>query len=175
MAERVDMQVYRNHVRTVEILHHLKEEELDPFLAAAEIVAYAPGEKIVSQGEAGDFLFAIVQGKADVSFKDLNDDEMFVSSFGAGEIFGEAAIFTTEKRTASVTCAEPAQILRIHKNDLVGYIKEHPRAGNKILMTIILSLLKKLKKANQELAFEKQSDIDFNYADSLIRDFMNDI
>jgi hypothetical protein len=42
-------------------------------------------------------------------------------------------------------------------------------------MTIILSLLKNLKKSNQELAFEKQSDIDFNYADSLIRDVMNDI
>jgi CRP/FNR family cyclic AMP-dependent transcriptional regulator len=175
MAESVDMQAYRNHVRVVEILHHLKEDELERFLAAAEIVEYGPGEKVVSQGEPGDYLFAIVQGKADVSFKDLNDDEMFVSSFGTGEIFGEAAIFTTEKRTASVTCAEATHVLRIHKNQLIGYIKDHPHAGNKILMTIILGLLKKLKKANQELAFEKQSDIDFNYADALIRDFMSDI
>ena len=35
--------------------------------------------------------------------------------------------------------------------------------------------LKKLKQTNQELAYEKQSEIDFNYADTLIQDFLNDI
>ena len=175
MGEAIDLAPYRSQVRGVDILHHLKEDELEKFLGAAEAVHFSSGEKIVAQGDTGDYLYAIVQGKADVSFRDLNDDEMFVSAFDAGEIFGEAAIFTTEKRTASVTCAEDCVVVRIHKNNLVTFIKKNPRAGNKILMMIILSLLKKLKKANQELAFEKQSDIDFNYADALIQDFMSDI
>jgi len=33
----------------------------------------------------------------------------------------------------------------------------------------------KLKNANQEIAFEKQSEIDFDYVDSLLDDFMKDI
>jgi hypothetical protein len=65
--------------------------------------------------------------------------------------------------------------LRIHKSDLLRFIKDYPKSGNKVLMMIILSLLKKLKKANQELAYEKQAEIDFNYADTLIQDFLNDI
>ena len=33
-----------------------------------------------------------------------------------------------------------------------------------------MSLLKKLRNANEELAFERQSEIDFEYVDSLIQD-----
>jgi len=74
-----------------------------------------------------------------------------------------------------VTCADDTVALRIHKGDLLQFIKDNPRSGNKVLMMIILSLLKKLKQTNQELAYEKQSEIDFNYADTLIQDFLNDI
>ena len=175
MAEPVDVQPYLDHIREVEILYHFKGEELQRFLAVAETVLYGRGEKIVSQGDTGNFLYAIVTGKADVSFRDLNDDEMFVSSVEPGGMFGEAAFFTSETRTASVTCADETIALRIHKSDLLRFIRDYPTSGNKVLMMIILSLLKKLKKTNQELAYEKQSEIDFNYADTLIQDFLNDI
>ncbi len=175
MAETVDIGIYLDQVREVEILYHLKSDELDRFLAASEAVLYGKGEKIVAQGDSGNFLYVIVTGKADVSFRDLNDDEMFVSSVEAGGMFGEAAFFTSETRTASVTCADDTVALRIHKGDLLQFIKDYPRSGNKVLMMIILSLLKKLKQTNQELAYEKQSEIDFNYADTLIQDFLNDI
>ncbi len=175
MAEPVDIQLSLDHVREVEILYHLKEEELQRFLTVSEAVLYSKSEKIVSQGDSGNFLYAIVTGKADVSFRDLNDDEMFVSSVDPGDMFGEAAFFTSETRTASVTCADDTIALRVHKSDLLRFIKDYPKSGNKVLMMIILSLLKKLKKANQELAYEKQSEIDFNYADALIQDFLNDI
>ena len=148
---------------------------MNRFLTVSEAVLYSKGEKIVAQGDSGNFLYAIVTGTADVSFRDLNDDEMFVSSVDAGDMFGEAAFFTSETRTASVTCADDTVALRIHKGDLLQFIKDNPRSGNKVLMMIILSLLKKLKQTNQELAYEKQSEIDFNYADTLIQDFLNDI
>jgi CRP-like cAMP-binding protein len=175
MAETVDIGIYLDQVREVEILYHLKADELDRFLAVSEAVLYSKGEKIVAQGDSGNFLYAIVTGKADVSFRDLNDDEMFVSSVDSGDMFGEAAFFTSETRTASVTCADDTVALRVHKGDLLQFIKDNPRSGNKVLMMIILSLLKKLKQTNQELAYEKQSEIDFNYADTLIQDFLNDI
>lgn len=80
MAETVDISIYLEQVREVEILYHLKEDELNRFLTVSEAVLYSKGEKIVAQGDSGNFLYAIVTGKADVSFRDLNDDEMFVSS-----------------------------------------------------------------------------------------------
>ena len=174
MAETVGIGIYLEQVREVEILYHLKADELDRFLTVSEAVLYSKGEKIVAQGDSGNFLYVIVVGKADVSFRDLNDDEMFVSSVEAGGMFGEAAFFTSETRTASVTCADDTVALRIHKGDLLQFIKDNPRSGNKVLMMIILSLLKKLKQTNQELAYEKQSEIDFNYSDTLIQDFLND-
>jgi CRP-like cAMP-binding protein len=175
MVDIVDMTPYIADIRAVELFYHLTEEELERLLSLAEAVQYQKGEKILAQSETGDYLFAVVRGSADVSFKDLNDDEVFISSIESGEMFGEAAIFTSEPRTASVVCSEDALAVRIHKRNLMTFIRDNPRAGNKILMLIILSLLKKLKNANQDLAFEKRSEIDFNYADSLIQDFIRDI
>jgi hypothetical protein len=54
-----------------------------------------------------------------------------------------------------------------------GIIKDNPQAGNKILMLIVHRLLHKLREANQELAFEKQSVIDLDDLDSLVQDFMS--
>ena len=44
-----------------------------------------------------------------------------------------------------------------------------------ILLVIVFGLLTKLSNANQEIAFEKQSEIDFDYVDSVLDDFMKDI
>jgi len=53
------------------------------------------------------------------------------------------------------------------------FIKDYPRSGNKILMLIIYSLLKKLKEVNQELAYERKSDADQDDIDSIIQNFMD--
>ena len=52
------------------------------------------------------------------------------------------------------------------------FLQSSPKAGEKILLLVIRSLLKKLCEATQELAFEKQSVIDLKDVDSLMHDFM---
>ena len=42
-------------------------------------------------------------------------------------------------------------------------------------MVIVFGLLTKLSQANQEIAFEKQGDLDFDYVDTLVQDFMEEI
>jgi hypothetical protein len=62
----------------------------------------------------------------------------------------------------------------MHRKEMLSFIKDNPQAGNKILMLLICSLLRKLREANQELAFEKQSVIDWEDIDSLVQDFMKE-
>jgi CRP-like cAMP-binding protein len=157
------------------LFSYLTDKDLKGLLSVSEIIAYKKGDIIISQGDASQFLFAVLEGNVHVSLQDLKDKDVLICRIGPGEVFGEAAIFMAEKRTANVISSKPTVAVRIHRKDLMSYVRHNPVAGNKILMIIIYGLLKKLKDANQELAFEKQSDMDFDGVDSLIQDFMRDI
>lgn len=175
MPEHRDVSAYLTKIRTIDAFRYLKDDELGALLSAAEAVHFEGGEVIVRQGDISEHFFGVLEGSVKVSVQELNDEEVVVSQIEKGDVFGESAIFIREERSASVIAAAAATVLRIHRKSIMGFIKANPSGGNKLLMVIILSLLSKLKNANQEIAFEKQSEIDFDYVDSLLDDFMKDI
>ena len=54
------------------------------------------------------------------------------------------------------------------------FLKRHAEAGNKILLSIIFSLLRKLKLANEELAYERKSDIAQDEIDAMVDNLFNE-
>jgi len=174
MVETEHLEQYRTLIQEIPLFSYLTDDELGDFLSRVEILHYEKGEKIIHLGDVSPYFYGVVKGKVHVSLHELEGNDVFICSIGEGEIFGETAIFMTEKRTAHVTSSEDAVVLRMHRKDMMSFIKDNPPAGNKILMLIIHSLLHKLREANQELAFEKQSVIDLNDLDSLVQDFMEE-
>ena len=172
MSAPVDRQPYLSQITKMNLFCFLTDEEIGQFLSFAEVVAYEKEEKIIHLGDVSPFFYGIVSGSVHVTLRELNDKEVFICSIQQGEMFGESAIFRSEKRTADVTSSEPSVLLRVHRKQMMSFLQNFPQAGNKILMLIILSLLTKLREANQELAFEKQSVIDVDDIDSLVHDFM---
>ena len=160
-------------LRRVVVFRYLDEALLREMLEIAEIVEFMEGERVVAEGEISPHVFAVLSGSVNVMVDDAGH-EVFVSAIGKGDVFGEAGIFLKTPRTASVLAAEPAVLLRIHREELLAFIKRQPGAGIKILMVIIYSLLKKLRDANQELAFERKADINQDDIDSLLGRVMDD-
>jgi CRP-like cAMP-binding protein len=174
MAETEDMEQYRSLIRELSLFSYLTMEELGDILSRAEILHYKKGEKIIYLGDVSPYFYGIIKGSVYVTLRELDGNDVFICSIGEGEVFGESAIFMTEKRTADVTSSEDSVVLRMHRKEMMSFIKDNPQAGNKILMLIVHSLLHKLREANQELAFEKQSVIDLDDLDSLVQDFMSE-
>jgi CRP-like cAMP-binding protein len=170
-----DISPYLAKIGQIDAFRYLGQNELKALLGLSEVVVYEAGEKIISQGDVGNAFFAVVDGEVEVSVQQLNKPGIILSVLENGEIFGESAIFLREERTATVTSSKETVAVRIQRRNMLAFFKSNPHAGNKVLMIIVLGLLTRLKNANQELAFEKQPDIDFDYVDSLVEDFMNEI
>ena len=175
MTENIDVSDYFSKIRRIDAFRYLKEEELRALLAVSDLMVYEVDDRIIQQGDISEHFFAVIEGCVNVTVQELNKDDVVVSRIQAGDVFGESAIFLQEQRTANVVSCERTVAVRIHRKAIMSFIKAYPSAGNKILMIIVLSLLSKLKNANQEIAFEKQTEIDFEYVDSLIEDFMKEI
>jgi len=175
MATPEEVREYMPKIRRIKAFRYLDDMELRALLSIAEVVAYDKGAKIVTQGKTGSHFYAVVAGTADVSIRELQDKEIVISSLVGGDTFGEAAMFLKEERTASVTATQDSIMISIARKDLMGFFKSNTGAGVKILLVIVFSLLTKLSNANQEIAFEKQGDLDFDYVDTLVQDFMEEI
>lgn len=88
---------------------------------------FAQGERIVSEGEPGESLFVIAEGSVRVTMRSPEGRELDLARLGAGEFFGEVAVLKRRRRTATITAAEPCELLELSRDDLDKVVAVHPR------------------------------------------------
>lgn len=134
---------------------------------AGSTLRYDEGEPIIEEGELSSYLYAVLEGSANVSVE-RDGRDVYVSILGAGEIVGEAGLFMNIKRTARVSAGAPTTVFRIDREAFLSFLSKRPGGGSRVLLVIIYGLLKKLREANQELAFERKTDVSQSDIDEMV-------
>ena len=168
---KLDKTQYSDSLKKVIPCRVMTPEDFQFFIGSSELLKYEDGELIVKQGSVDQSFYAVVSGSVQVMVEETGGKDVYISTIGAGEVFGEAGIFLKVPRTANVLSLDDSIILRISREAVMKFIRQYPVSGNKFLMVIVHSLLKKLKEANQELAYERQSDVDQGDIDSILKEF----
>src|SRR5688500_14744147 len=89
---------------------------------------YPSGATIVTEGEAGDRLYLIAEGRAEVSTAG-QDGPVPLAALGPGELFGEIALLEPGgRRQATVTPVEPLLVLSLDALDFHRVLDAHPEA-----------------------------------------------
>jgi branched-chain amino acid transport system substrate-binding protein len=83
-----------------------------------ERLEVAPDTMIVRQADAGDALYLIASGEAEVRVTNLAGNSVTVARLGPGEYFGEVALVTGGQRIADVVAVTPMTLARL---SLEGY------------------------------------------------------
>lgn len=161
---------YLERLKKVMIFRYLDNDALKEILKIADVINYKKDDHIISEGELSQYLYAVLAGSVNVYVRQSDNKEVFLSTLDAGDVFGEAGMFLKVKRTANVVSMENSAVLRIDRKDLFEFFAERSQSGIKMLMIIIYSLLKKLRESNQELAFERKSNLAQEDVDRLIDD-----
>ncbi len=73
-------------------------------------------EIIFNEGDVGDYLYIIVDGKVEV-FNTFDGKERRIAELGKGEYFGEMALLNQRSRLATVRCLSPVNVLALKKSD----------------------------------------------------------
>lgn len=100
-------------LRCVDFLDVLPPEAHRALAAAAVVHLYAPGEIIVSQGDASGELFIIDRGEVIVELPREDRSAREIARLGSGKFFGEMALMTGEQRKATVRAAVECELLII--------------------------------------------------------------
>jgi len=92
-------------IRNVPLFAGLTDDQLTAIGEKLELRHAHPGEHLSSEGGTGYFFFVIGDGAAECT----RSGEV-LAEFGPGDFFGEAAIFRTRRRTATVTATADSTI-----------------------------------------------------------------
>jgi CRP/FNR family cyclic AMP-dependent transcriptional regulator len=93
----------------------LNPRQLDHLAAQCEPVFFPAGTFLISEGDFGDSMFAIVDGEASVTLHDDRGDEHGVAMVKPGEIVGEMSLLTGMRRRATVVAKTDVAAIEITK------------------------------------------------------------
>lgn len=109
------------------------------------------GAIVIQQGENADYLYLVINGKVEVSFKPYDGVPITVSHVGKDGLFGWSAVVGSGIYTSSVTAIEDLETFRIHGNELRRLCMEHPEAGREILERLANAVSSRWKNAHEQV------------------------
>jgi CRP-like cAMP-binding protein len=118
-------------IRRVPLFGGCGKRDLGAIAGIADEFHWPEGRVIARQGEKGREFFVIIEGSADVTV-----DGTKVASLGAGDFFGEMALVTEERRTATVTAVSPTRGLIIVDRAFARLLRDDPGIQAKILSAV---------------------------------------
>ncbi len=120
-------------------LARLKQPEVRP---STGFQSFAAGEELINQGDIAEHVFIIIEGHAEAW---VNGEK--VGDVEKDEIFGAMAVFTEERRTATVIASEPCTVMVIPKDQFLSLMRSNPRIAH----SLIESMARRIDLMNKEI------------------------
>lgn len=132
------------------------------------IKRYSDGQIVFSQGDKGESMFVIRQGKIRV-FRDQGGAQTTLATLKAGESFGEIALFDAKPRSAS------AQAIGDTEVDVVPRAAFEALQCDPIIRQVMLKMgqrIREIDDAFEKLSVEAEQRREFQSSFSLRRDWL---
>ena len=110
-----------------------------------------PGVEIIREGDGGDFMLMLVEGKVEVHKRDRWNTPQHLATVQAGRTLGEMSMIDGEARFATCIATSPVAIAVLDRESLARIIVEQPLLGAKILMELVLMLSQRLRSTSGRL------------------------
>ena len=126
-----------------------------------QVFRAAPGVEIIREGEPGDFMMLLVEGRIEVFKQDHWNTPHRIAVLEAGATLGEMSMIDGEPRFASCIAVEPAVVTVLSRASLARIIIEQPMLGAKVLMELALMLSRRLRETSSRLVMflDKQREL----------------
>jgi len=136
----------RDVLAKMPLFSRLTERELLRVMQAVEAREYNDGEVVIREGDKGDELFIVLEGKVRV-FR----GEQTLTHLGPGEHLGEMALIRSVPRSASVTAVGHAELIAIRRQDFFEILRKEHEVAVKMLWQFLGVLADRLDQTSSEL------------------------
>lgn len=127
-------------------------------------VKISKGHTLFKEGDNGDRLFVVIEGKLKLGTSSTDGRENLLSILGPGEMFGELSLFDPQPRTATATAVTDAKLLALSHDQVVGLVTAHPQ----VALELLARLAQRLRRSNEVLADLVFADVPGRVAKAII-------
>jgi CRP/FNR family cyclic AMP-dependent transcriptional regulator len=142
----------------------LSDEDASALRAGIIQVHLDRGERLFSEGDAGDKLYIILEGKIKLTKAAPDGRENLLSVHGPGEMFGELSLFDPIPRTSSATAVTSARLAGLAHDDLRTWLSTRPE----VAMHLLQALAQRLRRINDVKADLVFTDVPGRVAKALL-------
>ena len=131
----------------VPVFETLAPEDLERVAQVAVPRSFAAGHVVFREGDDSDTCYVVQRGHARACRSHTDGRTITLATFGAGDIFGELAMFDDETRSATVEAVDDLDLVAILSRDMHRLMREHPDISAKL----VIALGRRLRAANERL------------------------
>ena len=135
----------------IDIFKDLDEDLMELIKPLFERLSCQAGTVVFQQGTPADFLYFIITGKVEMSFKPYDGTPIIVGHMEKGGLFGWSAVVGSENYTSSAIAIEEVKALRVRGSELRKFCVEHPEAGKNILERLADGVSSRWKDAHRQV------------------------
>lgn len=135
-------------LRNVRVFAGLSEEDLAAIADVSVSRRFGAGEVVFREGDGGDTCYIVRSGLARAVRQHSDGRSITLAHFGAGDIFGELAMFDEEPRSATVDVIDEVEVVAIPGRDMQRLMREHPE----IAVKLNAALAQRLRATNERLS-----------------------
>jgi CRP-like cAMP-binding protein len=132
---------------SVPMFSGLQRDELLKFAELTRERTYPKGSVILFQGDPGDSLYVLRQGRAKVVLIGEDGREVILGVLEPGAHFGELALIDDQPRSAHVIAMEDSQLLILRREDFRRRVEANPT----VAWALLTELSRRLRRADQKI------------------------
>ncbi len=121
----------RDLIQSIPLFSGLSEDTLAELVEHARTVTFLPGDIVIGQGEKGDALYILRQGKVEVERGD-GPGAQVVAELDSGDFVGETALLGEQMRTATVRAKIPSTMIRLTRKDVLSLAGKRPEVARQL-------------------------------------------
>ncbi|WP_341916828.1 cyclic nucleotide-binding domain-containing protein [Polaromonas sp. YR568] len=141
------------------LLEDFTLKELDTLGEAMLLIRAQPGQVLIAEGDAGDWMLLLLSGTVDVTKTTPADDDgpdaadsksrLGVTTEGA--VLGEMSMFDRDVRYATCTAIDAVEAAVLSRAAIGQLIRQHPGVGAKLMVKITQLLAQRLRNTSNRL------------------------
>jgi uncharacterized membrane protein len=150
-------------LRSIALFEGLGDDDLRELGESLQRRAFAAGEMVFDQGDAGSSMYIVESGEVNIHLPGDASRRISLKDIARGEYFGELALFDEKPRSASALATTDAVLLELQRSTLETFLGRRPR----VAMAILRTMSERLRETNTMLSARAAKNVDEEFEKNL--------
>jgi CRP/FNR family transcriptional regulator, cyclic AMP receptor protein len=151
-------------LRRAPLFEALDDEGTKALRAGVTEVELGRGDRLFDEGDPGDALYVVLDGKIKLTRTSVDGRENLISLIGPGEMFGELSLFDPRPRTMSASAVTDVRLAALAHDDLRSWLTGRPD----VAMHLLAALARRLRRTNEVMSDLVFTDVPGRVAKALL-------